>query len=208
MKIQTIPCGLIYTNTYFAYDLGDNKCIIVDPAVYLDKLAEHIASEGLELAYIILTHGHGDHIGGVNGFKKRFPKCRLVAAADEAELLSDIDMNYSKEYVRGGVSLEADIWVRDGDRLLAGDTEFIFYMTPGHTKGGMCIYSEKDKTLFSGDTLFCASVGRTDLYGGSFQELQQSIKGKLYSLPDDTRVLPGHDAETTIGFEKKHNPFV
>ena len=121
-------------------------------------------------------------------------------------MLERPDVNLSQEIGGVPVVIHADRYVKDGETMTIGETEFTFIHTQGHTKGGMCIYT--DGVLFSGDTLFRASVGRTDYYGGSFNDIKESLRNKLFNLPDNTVVYPGHMEETTIGYEKEHNPFV
>ncbi len=206
MKIFSYITGPIQVNTYLVYDEITMKGFIVDPGDYSPKLSKMAMDLGIDIEYIILTHGHGDHIGGVERFKRDFSSAKLVAHEKEKEMLSDAVMNCSAEFFPGGVTLTPDIWVKDGDKLQVGDMELKIIHTPGHTPGGMSIYV--DNTLFSGDTLFRYSVGRTDFPGGDQRALINSIKDRLFHLPDDTRVLPGHMGETTIGDEKKGNPFV
>ena len=206
MKIFSYITGPIHVNTYLVYDENTMKGFIVDPGDYSPKLSKMAMDLGIDIEYIILTHGHGDHIGGVERFKRDFSSAKLVAHEKEKEMLSDAVMNCSAEFFPNGVTLTPDIWVKDGDKLQVGDMELKIIHTPGHTPGGMSIYV--GNTLFSGDTLFRRSVGRTDFPGGDQRALINSIKDRLFRLPDDTRVLPGHMGETTIGEEKKGNPFV
>lgn len=206
MKVFSYVTGPIQTNTYLAYDEETNKAFIVDPGDYSPKLAKQAMDLGLDIEYIILTHGHGDHIGGVAQFQRDFAGAKLVAHQDEKEMLSDGDINCSAEIFGRTIVLDADIYVKGGDTLDVGNMKLAFIATPGHTKGGMSIYV--DGKLFSGDTLFRYSIGRTDFYGGDFDTLMHSIKKRLFTLPDDTVVLPGHMGASTIGDEKKGNPFV
>ncbi len=206
MKIKHYFTGPLQVNTYLAWDENTGKGFIVDPGGYEKQLTDDAAAANVDVKYIILTHGHGDHIGGVEEFKKDFPSAAVVACAQEAALLNDPVNNSSVEMFGRPVKVDADIYVSDKDDLKAGDLTLTFLHTPGHTPGGMCVYAEG--CLFSGDTLFCRSIGRTDFYGGDFRQLINSIKDKLFYLPDDTLVLPGHMGQTTIGDEKRGNPFV
>ena len=205
MKTFKYLTGPIQVNTYLAYDETGNG-FIVDPGGYSKQLTEKAISERINIKYIILTHGHGDHIGGVDDFKNDFPEAKVIAYYGEREMLENASLNVSGELFGRPITINADIYVADGDKLTIGNTELTFVHTPGHTKGGMCIITKG--YVFSGDTLFMSSIGRTDFYGGSFDELINSIKEKLFILPDDTVVLPGHMGETSIGYEKEHNPFV
>lgn len=206
MKITKYMTGPIQVNTYLVYDEETKKGFIVDPGGYEPRITAQIKDEAVELQYIILTHGHGDHIGGVEAFKKDFPAAKIVALRAEDKMLHDPEANCSIEMFRKAIMIDAEIQVEDGDLLEVGNMELKFIATPGHTEGGMCIYT--GKTLFSGDTLFCRSIGRTDFAGGNFSDIINSIKTKLFILPDDTVVLPGHMGKTTIGEEKRGNPFV
>lgn len=206
MQIKCVQSGALGANTYYVRDEETNKGFIVDPGGYSPRLEDMIKSDGCDVEYIILTHGHGDHIGGVKSYRTLFPNARLVAGVHEKEMLEKPELNLSMDCCGTNVSLEADIWVDDMDTLKVGNMELKFLHTPGHTEGGICILV--DDALFSGDTLFQMSIGRTDFYGGSFPQIKNSIHKKLFVLPDETKVYPGHMGFTTIGLEKRSNPFV
>lgn len=198
--------GPLQVNTYFAYDEETNKGFIVDPGGYDSRITDEINAANVELEYIILTHGHGDHIGGVEQFKVDFPNAKVVAHELEREMLQDARINSSMEIFMRPITIEADKYVRDKESLSVGNMELTFLHTPGHTKGGMCI--SVDNVIFSGDTIFRYSIGRTDFYGGDFRTLINSIKDRLFYFPDDTVLLPGHMGASTIADEKRGNPFV
>lgn len=207
MRITNLPSGALQANTYLAVDEKTNEGFIVDPGGYNKVLTKEVRDNDVNIKYIILTHGHSDHICGVNKHKAEFPDAKIVAYKDEEAMLENPNLNQSPGF---GVpySTKADILVSDGDELKVGDVTLKFIHTPGHTEGGMCIYVKEAKALFSGDTLFRQSIGRTDFPGGSYKEIMDSIRKKLFLLPDDTNVFPGHMGTTSIGFEKENNPFV
>ena len=207
MLITNLPSGALQANTYLAVDEKTNEGFIVDPGGYNKVLTKEVRDNDVKIKYIILTHGHSDHICGVNEHTAEFPDAKIVEYKDEEAMLENPNLNQSPGF---GVpySTKADILVSDGDELKVGDVTLKFIHTPGHTEGGMCIYVKEAKALFSGDTLFRQSIGRTDFPGGSYKEIMDSIRKKLFLLPDDTNVFPGHMGTTSIGFEKENNPFV
>lgn len=204
MKVERIVNGPVMTNTYIVTD-NTKDAFMVDPGTYMREVTDMLKKSGKTLKYIILTHAHADHTGGVQGFLRDFPDAELVACIKEKELLNLPEHNASIELSGQPIIINPNIYVKDGDSLMCGEMKLKFIETPGHTKGGMCVYT--GDVLFSGDTLFYASIGRTDFYGGNYDELVSSVKDKLFKLPDETKVYPGHNIETTIGYEKIHNPF-
>ena len=189
------------TNCYIVFDEKSNETMVIDPAGDVDKIVEMIDILKGKLKYIYITHCHGDHIGGVNELKNRCGGKILIHRYD-AEGLNDEKINLTTYIGMDKIELEADSRVDDGDLLHLGDLEFKIIHTPGHTKGGTSLYCEEEKLLFSGDTLFRGTWGRTDLPTGSIEDIMNSITNKLLILPDDTIVYPGHGKSTMIGDEK------
>ena len=206
MKIVNIPTGMLQANTYLVCDETSRLGFIVDLGGYSKELKNIIEKNDIQIQYIVLTHGHGDHIGGVQEHLKDFPDAKVVCSRAEEKMLLDPELNEAHHFGPEKVSFKPDILVDDGDTLTVGNMTMKFIMTPGHTEGGMCILI--DDVLFSGDTLFCRSIGRTDLAGGDFRTIMESIKKKLFLLPDETQVLPGHMDLSTIGYERANNPFL
>lgn len=206
MQIHHYLSGPLEVNCYLVVDEKTKKAFIVDPGGENTKLNDYVDENKIEVEYIILTHGHGDHLGGVEAYKNRYPQSKTVAYAEEKEMLNDSAANSSRMICGRPISIDADIYVTDGEKLKVGEMELTFIFTPGHTPGGMCIYV--GNALFSGDTLFAQSVGRTDFPKSSFEALAGAIRNKLFLLPDNTEVYPGHMGTTTIGIEKEYNPFV
>jgi glyoxylase-like metal-dependent hydrolase (beta-lactamase superfamily II) len=205
MEVFEYQTGPLRVNTYLVFD-EKKEAFLVDPGSYLQQITNKIKEKDLELKYIILTHGHGDHIGGIKMFKQEFPDVKVIAHEAEKEVLNDAVLNNSAVLLGGEVTLDADQYVKDGETMTIGGMNLKFLHTPGHTPGGMSVVI--DNSVFSGDTLFKTSIGRTDFPGGDYAAIINSIKTKLFTLPDDTKVYPGHMGKTTIGWEKGHNPFV
>lgn len=206
MKINRFVIGPVGTNCYIVRNEESGECFLVDPADCPPELLRFIREEKLAVKAVLLTHGHFDHIMGLDGLLSEYP-VPVYAHEDEKPILENADLNASSSMYGRGYTFSGAEYVSDGSRLeIAGMTAEVI-ATPGHTAGGCCYYFRKEKVLFSGDTLFCASVGRTDLPTGNGSRLIRSIREKLFILPDETRVFPGHMDETTIGYEKKYNPF-
>ncbi len=197
--------GPVQTNCYFLYHEDNKECLIFDPGDQAEQIISFIKKKELKPVGIVLTHGHFDHIMAADEIRKEFD-IKIYAAKAEEELLGNSMLNVSAQ-IGESVSLKADEWLEDGQELsILGETMRCI-LTPGHTIGGMCYYFSKAGILISGDTLFEASVGRTDLPTGNGRQLIQSIREKLFCLPDEVKVYPGHGMMTSIQDEKMYNPF-
>lgn len=196
--------NMLQENTYILTDSETNQGMVIDPGCYTPAMKKELRNL-TELKYIILTHAHGDHMGALNAIRKDYPDAVLIAGVKEKKLLLDAENNGSMEFSPEPVSTEADRYVSEGDSVTLGSIKFTFMETPGHTQGGICICG--DGKIFTGDTLFFRSIGRTDLYSRNMEQMRKSLQ-KLMRLPDEIQVLPGHGPGTSIGAEKKGNPFV
>lgn len=206
LKIGRIVLGMCQTNCYFVYEEGSNRVIVFDPADKGDYIFNGLKEKGFTVEAILLTHGHFDHIWGVEQLKE-LSGAKVYAYEGEKELCEDASLNVSKGAGRA-CTVKADEYVKDGEEITAAGISCRLIATPGHTGGSCCYYFENDKILISGDTLFQESVGRTDLPTGSMSMLVRSVKEKLLPLPEEVKVYPGHGESTTIGYEKKYNPFL
>lgn len=206
MEMKHYCVGQVATNCYFAINEETKEMLVIDPGDSAQMLAEKIKKEGLKPKAVLLTHGHFDHAMAAEELAELFG-IPVYAHEAEKDTLEDSGKNVSIMIGRRD-SYHADVYVRDGEVLQLAGMELKVLHTPGHTAGGCCYYLEKEKVLFSGDTLFCQSVGRTDFPGGSMSKLVRSIKEKLMPLPDEVRVYPGHMGLTTIGTERARNPYL
>lgn len=205
IKIGRMVLGACQTNCYFLYREDCKECIVVDPADQGANIYNALKQNGFEVAGILLTHGHFDHIWGTKDLRE-LSGAMLYALEAERELLQDAHKNVSSQVGRP-YTVDADVYVKDGEEITLADMTFQVIATPGHTGGGCCYYLKEAGFLISGDTLFQESVGRTDFPTGSMGTLIRSIKEKLFVLPEEISVYPGHGDSTTIGHEKKYNPF-
>ncbi len=188
------------TNTYIVTCEETGETAVVDPSLPEEILIEKL--EGKKVKYILLTHGHYDHIGGVNFVKEKTGAKVVIHKADE-EMLCDKNKNYGTE----STPIYADILVEDGTELMLGNSKITVLHTPGHTKGGVCYIFPDDRVMFSGDTLFRLTAGRTDLYGGDARTELMSLS-KIAELEGDYQVYPGHDHATTLDFERQYNRYM
>ena len=207
VEILTFVQGPIDANNYLLIDKNTNDAILIDCSSSEDNYISEIKKLRVNLKKILLTHGHFDHILGCNRFHEEFGADIYVSNEDKEQ----IEYAPQMTMMLGGIKIpeitSVNNIVKDGDKFKIGEIELTAISTPGHTQGGICYLTNNGK-LFSGDTLFRRSVGRTDFMGGDFQEIKNSVKEKLFKLPDDTVVYCGHGPETTIGYEKKYNELI
>lgn len=205
LKIGRLMLGICQTNCYFVYKEGTKDVIFFDPADKGDYIYDTLKEKGFSVAGILLTHGHFDHIWGTNKLRE-LSGAPIYAYEEEKVLCEDAVTNVSENAGRA-YTVVPDRYLKDGEEITIADMTCKLIATPGHTIGSCCYYFEDDKILISGDTLFQESVGRTDLPTGSMSALVRSVKERIFVLPDDVKVYPGHGASTDIGHEKKFNPF-
>lgn len=201
---KKLPLGKFQTNCYIIADDASKEAAVIDPADDFQEIKQFIENHHLKVKYILLTHAHGDHILALPELKA-YSKAPIGINLEDEDMLNDANINMSGQFKLIPVEAKADFYLKDGEVLELGIIKVRIIHTPGHTKGGTCILFEKE--LMAGDTLFAMGIGRTDLYGGNFETLVTSIKTKLFVLPEDIKVHPGHGSSTTILSEKKNNPF-
>ncbi|MDR2025348.1 MAG: MBL fold metallo-hydrolase [Hungatella sp.] len=204
-RIKTFPVGQIGTNCYVIYRESLKKAVIVDPGADGAHILEVCRELSLVPEAILLTHGHFDHILAVKDLKEAFPEIKIYAGEREKEMLADPSVNLSSSFGKA-YTVHADRYEEDGAILSLAGMTFQVLFTPGHTSGSVCYLIESENILISGDTLFLESLGRTDFPTGNQSMILNSIKERLFVLPDHTLVYPGHGEATTIGHEKVYNP--
>ena len=205
-KIDSRILGMVGTNCYLLCNMDIKECVLIDPADSQDEISRMIDESGCSLKGILLTHGHFDHIMAADAVRDKYG-VKVYASCDEKNTLEQPHINLGEAYGLK-LSVKADVWHKDGEILKLAGFDIEELHTPGHTEGGSCYYIREIGVLFSGDTLFCGSVGRTDFPGGSMSEIVRSIKEKVMVLPDDTKVYPGHGEGTSVGYERENNPFL
>lgn len=197
--------GMVATNCYICMHAETKEAFIVDPADNGETIVRMVSEMGAAPAAILLTHGHFDHVGAADELRRRY-EIPVYAHEAEEELLASPALNLSGSWAEA-IRLKADHLLKDDETLhIAGFTIRVLH-TPGHTQGSCCYELAQEDILFSGDTLFCQSVGRMDFPGGSASAMRQSLHRLLTELPENMHVLPGHGETTTIGYEKRNNPY-
>jgi len=210
MKIDHLILGAYQTNCYILRrDEVVKDCLVVDTGLDADELIDFLIRNGLNPVAVILTHGHIDHVAGVVALRKSFPEIKVYIHKLDAEMLTDAASNLSALAGQTFTTEPADVFVEEGDKLEQAGIKLKVFHTPGHTPGGICLYSRDEQIVFTGDALFADSVGRTDIPPyGNMEQLLKGIREKLFTLPDETVCFPGHGPSTTIANEKAHNPFL
>lgn len=207
LAIKHMIVGPVATNCYLVENTQTKEALVVDPGDSADRIAGVIREEGVNPVAILLTHGHFDHAMAAGELAEEF-QIPIYAHEKERETLETPDINLSLSMLGKPLVFHADRYVKDGEELTLAGFQIRAIYTPGHTIGGVCYYLEQEKALFSGDTLFQESIGRTDFPTGSALVLVRSIQEKLMQLPDDTQVYTGHEGMTSIGVERRYNPFL
>jgi len=199
MLFKTVPVGELQTNCYIVYDPSTKDAVVIDPGAESAKILKVLGDEGLKADNIIITHGHYDHFSEANIVSEK-TGAKILIHEDDSQILG------SRILTLRGLMFpitRVDHKLKDGEVIKFGGQELKVIHTPGHSRGGVCFYSQKDSLMFSGDTLFKNDHGRTDLPGSSEDQMERSLK-RLMELPDDVKVYPGHGASTTIGDERRN----
>ena len=207
MKVMRVLLPVCAMNCYLAINEKTNESIIVDPGSSPDRIKKAVEQSGTTPVAILITHGHFDHVGALNEIVDTY-NIKAYAYEGERETLADPELNLSASMLFQAKSFKADELLKDNQEFDIAGLHIKCLATPGHTAGGCCFYFSEEGILFTGDTLFCGSVGRTDFPGGSMSQLVGSVKNKLMTLPEDTICYPGHESATTIGDERIYNPYL
>jgi glyoxylase-like metal-dependent hydrolase (beta-lactamase superfamily II) len=210
IQIAAIVSAPFDENTYVAHLEGRNDCLVFDPGFEPELILEYLEKQQLTPAAILCTHGHSDHIAGNAALKERWPKARVVIGAGDAPMLTDPQLNLSAPFGFEITSPPADKVLHEGEIYEAAGMSFEIREIPGHSPGHIVFIwrGAEPAYVFGGDVLFSGSIGRTDFPRGSFPQLKAGIQQKLFTLPSETIVLPGHGPATTVGEEHENNPFV
>jgi hydroxyacylglutathione hydrolase len=206
MILRALTVGFIATNCYIAASDTSRRGMVIDPGAESKTILKEIERLQLKISLVIVTHSHFDHLGAVKAVVEA-TGAKFAVGAGTQKLAPGVFARMVSAMAGGSIKVvEPDMTLADGDSVEIDDLHFKVLFTPGHSPDEICLYG--NGILFSGDTLFNSGIGRTDFPGCSYEQLEESIKNKLYTLPDNTIVLPGHGPETTIGNEKRGNPFI
>jgi len=206
MEIKVFPNGIYGAITYLIYDKKSKEGAIIDCTCSIDEIKEIVDKEKINLKYILITHGHFDHVYCISEAKETFPQAQILIHKKDEILLNQISLQCSMAEIEEiKIPCVDGLLGDDTHNLTLGENKIEVIHTKGHSKGGVCYLI--NNILFSGDTLFQGSIGRCDLWGGSMSEIEESIKEKLFKLDENITVYPGHGDKTTIGYEKKYNPY-
>ena len=205
---EVVPVGMLQCNCYVLGDETTREALVIDPGDDVERVQAVLRKHALTPKHIVATHAHIDHVGGIEKLA-RATGAAVLMHAEDLPLYQNLAMQAAWLGVRPPGVVEVDQFLRDGDRLVCGARTLEVMHTPGHSPGSLSLYLPGDEErVFSGDTLFQSSIGRTDLWGGSYEEILRSIEAKLLALPDSTPVFPGHGPATRIGLERRSNPFL
>lgn len=206
MILEAFVVGMLANNNYLLIDDNSKEAVLIDCSQYTDELQEKLQEYGAKLKYVLITHGHFDHILGLNKLHEKMPEVEILAPIGDKDLIEDV-----VEFVHAFVGNVEDVkvphiskYIDENSEIFIGNEKVQVITTAGHTKGGVCYFV--DNKLFSGDTIFQESIGRTDLPGGSYEQIVQSVKKVLEMFADDVKIYPGHGDFTTVAHEKKYNP--
>lgn len=208
MLLKKFTLGQLETNSYVLGSADKRSCLVVDVGDKPDALLDFLSSENFSLEAVVLTHGHYDHIGGLKELLKAHPQAKLIVGHDAQKVLRNPLKNYSAFFALPVCGPKADRLVAEPECIEIDGLSLEVLDLPGHSPGSIGLYDAQDQSVYCGDTLFAGSIGRTDFPGASHELLLQSIRNKLMALADDTKVLPGHGQQTTIGLERLTNPFL
>ena len=207
IRVDFLVVGPLSTNCYFLINEETKEAVIIDPGADAHKIIHCLSNKDIKPIAILLTHGHFDHMTAAELLRKTY-EIPVYVCEKEKQLLQSASLNLANMFFGAEISMDADVYCKEGDILSLAGCEIKVIETPGHTPGGCCYYIASEGRMFTGDTLFCRGIGRTDFPGGSYKELCAGIKEKLFTLPQETICYTGHGESTTIGYEKERNPYV